>query len=115
MAFKITDDCINCGVCEVECPFGAILSPGINWRKRYDPSFMYNDIPAIKDSFYSDTIYYVVPDLCTECKDYSSEPMCAMICPMESIVQDDSVDKSGRAFGRRETVYNSLFNYLKVN
>ena len=115
MAFKITDDCINCGVCEVECPFGAILPGGVNWRKRYDQSFMFNDVPAIKDPFYSDTIYYVVPDLCTECRDFSSGPKCSMICPMDCIVRDDSVTTSEgfTAFG--DAVFNPLLNFIIVN
>ena len=115
MAFKITGDCINCGVCEVECPFGAILPPGVNWRKKFDRSFMYNDVPAFKDPFYSDTIYYVVPDLCNECKDYYSEPRCVMICPIESVVQDNISGKTKKAVICRDEVFNSLFNSLNVN
>lgn len=25
MAYKISDDCVNCGACESECPAGAIV------------------------------------------------------------------------------------------
>ncbi|GEM_PF-6349937 len=115
MAFKITGDCINCGVCKVECPFGAILQGGINWRKKYDQSFMYNDVPAFKDPFYSDTIYYVVPDLCNECKDYYSEPQCVMICPMGSVVRDEMACSAGNGFICRDEVFNPLFSYSNVN
>ncbi|MFZ9451713.1 MAG: 4Fe-4S binding protein, partial [Bacteroidia bacterium] len=32
MAIKITDDCINCGACEPECPNNAIYEGGSEWR-----------------------------------------------------------------------------------
>lgn len=28
MAYKISDECINCGACEAECPSGAISESG---------------------------------------------------------------------------------------
>ena len=28
MAFKITDQCVNCGTCEPDCPVGAIVEKG---------------------------------------------------------------------------------------
>jgi len=32
MAIKITDECINCGACEPECPNNAIYEGGMEWR-----------------------------------------------------------------------------------
>ena len=32
MAIKITDECINCGACEPECPNNAIYEGGAEWR-----------------------------------------------------------------------------------
>ena len=32
MAIKITEDCINCGACEAECPNNAIYEPDQYWR-----------------------------------------------------------------------------------
>jgi ferredoxin len=32
MAIRITDECINCGACEPECPNTAIYGPGDSWR-----------------------------------------------------------------------------------
>ena len=32
MAIKITDDCINCGACEPECPNNAIYEPDTIWK-----------------------------------------------------------------------------------
>ena len=31
MAIIITDECINCGACEPECPNNAIYEGGIEW------------------------------------------------------------------------------------
>ena len=32
MAIKITDECINCGACEPECPNTAIYEGGAEWK-----------------------------------------------------------------------------------
>ena len=32
MAIKITDECINCGACEPECPNNAIYEGGMEWQ-----------------------------------------------------------------------------------
>jgi len=32
MALKITDECLNFGACEVECPNGAIYEGGDKWK-----------------------------------------------------------------------------------
>ena len=31
MAIMITDECINCGACEPECPNNAIYEGGVEW------------------------------------------------------------------------------------
>lgn len=60
MALKITEECINCGACEPECPVSAI-SEGSD--------------------------YYVIdPDLCVECKDHYDEPQCSKVCPVDCCV-----------------------------
>jgi ferredoxin len=60
MALIITDECINCDVCEPECPNGAI-SQGAE-------------------------IYQINPDLCTECVGHYNEPQCVEVCPVDCIV-----------------------------
>lgn len=62
MALIITDDCINCDVCEPECPNDAI-SMGAE-------------------------IYVINPDLCTECVGHHDEPQCQIVCPVECIPND---------------------------
>ena len=59
MALMITDDCINCDVCEPECPNEAI--------------FMGQDF------------YEINPDKCTECVGHFDEPQCVQVCPVECI------------------------------
>jgi ferredoxin len=59
MALMITDECINCDVCEPECPNDAIsMGP---------------------------EIYVIDPNKCTECVGHFDEPQCVAICPVECI------------------------------
>jgi ferredoxin len=98
MAIIITDECINCGACEPECPNTAIYEGADDWR--------YNDGTSLKGSVVlpngkavdadeaqepvSDEIYYIVPDKCTECVGFHEEPQCAAVCPVDCCVPDDS-------------------------
>ena len=68
MALYITDECINCDVCEPECPNEAI-SQGIE--------------------------YYVIdPAKCTECVGHFDEPQCVEVCPVECIPKDPAHEES---------------------
>lgn len=62
MALLITDECINCDVCEPACPNEAISE--------------------------GDDIYVIDPDLCTECVGHFDEPQCVVICPVDCIPKD---------------------------
>lgn len=62
MALLITDECINCDVCEPECPNEAI-SMGAQ-------------------------IYQIDPDKCTECVGHFDEPQCVQLCPVACIPVD---------------------------
>jgi ferredoxin len=59
MALMITDVCINCDVCEPECP-NAAISQG-------------------------EEIYEIDPDLCTECVGHFDIPQCVEVCPVDCI------------------------------
>lgn len=59
MALMITDECINCDVCEPECPNEAIY-PG-------------------------ELIYEIDPARCTECVGHFDEPQCRQVCPVDCI------------------------------
>ena len=68
MALKITEECINCDVCEPECPNQAI-SQGLE--------------------------YYVIdPDRCTECVGHFDTPQCVEVCPVECIPKDENNEES---------------------
>jgi len=62
MATMITNDCINCGACEPECPNNAI--------KQGDP------------------VYVIDPLLCTECVGFHDYEACAAVCPVDCCVTD---------------------------
>ena len=59
MALMITDECINCDVCEPECPNQAIYE--------------------------GEEIYEIDPDRCTECVGHFDTPQCVQVCPVECI------------------------------
>ena len=59
MSLMITDECINCDVCEPECPNGAISQ--------------------------GEEIYVIDPNLCTECVGHYDEPQCQQVCPVDCI------------------------------
>ncbi|UCC56773.1 MAG: YfhL family 4Fe-4S dicluster ferredoxin [Gammaproteobacteria bacterium] len=59
MALMITDECINCDVCEPECPNDAI--------------------------YQGEEIYEINPDLCTECVGHFETSQCVEVCPVECI------------------------------
>ncbi len=62
MALRITDECINCDVCEPQCPNDAIsMGP---------------------------EIYIIDPNCCTECVGHHGEPQCQVVCPVECIEVD---------------------------
>ena len=71
MALKITDQCINCDVCEPECPNGAIsMGP---------------------------EIYVIEPGKCTECVGHFDKPQCQEVCPVDCIPLDPEHAESREA------------------
>lgn len=98
MAIIITDECINCGACEPECPNTAIYEGADDWRYKDGTSLnstvvLTNGKEVDADEAQepiSDEIYYIVPDKCTECKGFHDEPQCAAVCPVDCCVPDDA-------------------------
>lgn len=62
MALLITDACINCDVCEPECPNQAISQ--------------------------GDDYYRIDTERCTECVGHHDRPQCLVVCPVECIILD---------------------------
>lgn len=65
MALKITSACINCDICEPECPNDAIY---------YDQK--------------GQKTYVIRPELCTECIGFYDAPTCDKVCPIDCIIKD---------------------------
>ena len=63
MSLIITDECINCDVCEPECPNEAISQ--------------------------GEEIYVIDKDKCTECVGHYDEPQCQQVCPVDCIPFDE--------------------------
>lgn len=75
MALIITDDCINCDICEPECPNDAI--------------------------FQGEEIYAIDPNLCTECIGHFDEPQCQQVCPVDCIPVDPAhVESHGQLLAK---------------
>ena len=102
MAIIITDECINCGACEPDCPNNAIYEGGDEWRVSDGTSVSGSyqlmsgasiDADATQEPVSMD-YYYIVPDKCTECKGFHDEPQCAAVCPVDCCVDDEDVRES---------------------
>ncbi len=68
MALHITDECINCDVCEPECPNGAISQ--------------------------GEEIYIINPSLCTECVGHYETSQCVEVCPVDCIPKDPAHEEN---------------------
>ena len=115
MAIIITDECINCGACEPECPNTAIYDAGVEW--------FYSDGTDLKGSItlpntgesmeadekqtpISDEFYYIVPEKCTECTGFHEEPQCAAVCPVDCCVPDpDNEENEQTLISKKEWMH----------
>ena len=96
MAIKITEECINCGACEPECPNNAIYEGGAEWAIADGTTIKgmvtLNDGSSVdadaRHAPVSNDLYYIVPDKCTECTGFHEEPQCAAVCPVDCCVPD---------------------------
>ncbi len=96
MAIIITDECINCGACEPECPNNAIYEAGAEWaisdgntvKGTYELEGGVSTNASDKHQPISAEVYYIVPDKCTECAGFHEEPQCAAVCPVDCCIPD---------------------------
>jgi len=72
MTMVITDDCINCGACAVECPTEAIYGTGESRKEngKLDPL--------------SNEHFYIVTEICDKCAGFK-KVRCIAVCPMDAI------------------------------
>jgi ferredoxin len=64
MALLITEDCINCDICEPECPNDAISQ--------------------------GEEYFEIEPSKCTECIGHFTKSQCIEVCPINCIILDPS-------------------------
>ena len=84
MATMITDECINCGACEPECPNTAIYQGGVEW-----------DAPdGSKHAALTNEFFYIVPEKCTECVGFFDHEACAAVCPVDCCVPNPDIPES---------------------
>jgi ferredoxin len=114
MAIMITEECINCGACEPECPNNAIYEGGVEWAindgTTISGTYVLEDGSTVdagdKQKPVSDEYYYIVPDKCTECMGFHEEPQCAAVCPVDCCVPDpDHVETEEHLLGRKERLH----------
>ena len=113
MAIMITDECINCGACEPECPNTAIYEGGVEWK--WSDGTDLKDIELADGSKVdakedqepvSDEFYYIVPGKCTECTGFHEEPQCAAVCPVDCCVPDpDYVEAEEELQAKKEWLH----------
>jgi ferredoxin len=80
MATRITDECINCGACEPECPNEAISE--------------------------GDDTYVIDPNLCTECVGFHDYEACQAVCPVECCLPDaDRRESEEQLYERAKAIH----------
>jgi ferredoxin len=75
MSTMITEECINCGACEPECPNTAIYEGGAQWER-----------DGVSHPALAQDTYYIVPEKCTECVGFFDQEQCAAVCPVDCCV-----------------------------
>ena len=111
MAIKITDECINCGACEPECPNTAIYEGGMEWRfgegtelKGEIVSTSGHETNAEKPQEpVSFDYYFIATDKCTECIGFHETPQCAEVCPVDCCVPDEENVESNSSLEKKKS------------
>jgi len=83
MSTLITDECINCGACEPECPNAAIYEGGASW-----------ELDGVTHAALRNDIFYIAPEKCTECVGFFAPEQCAAMCPVDCCVPDPDIPET---------------------
>jgi ferredoxin len=83
MSTLITEECINCGACEPECPNTAIYEGGAAW-----------ELDGQSGAALKEDIYYIVPQKCTECVGFFDQEQCAAVCPVDCCIPDPNIPET---------------------
>ena len=90
MSTMITEECINCGVCEPECPNEAITE--------------------------GTEVYVINPSLCTECVGFHEMEMCAAVCPVDCCVPDHNNEESEEVlFDRAKEIHPDMADTMGLS
>ncbi len=90
MSTMITEECINCGVCEPECPNEAITE--------------------------GEETFQIDPRLCTECVGFFEVEQCAAVCPVDCCVGDpNNVEDEVALFERAKEVHPDKSGELELS
>ena len=111
MAIIITDECINCGACEPECPNTAIYEGGVEWniadgttvKGRYQLEGNVTVDAKAEQAPIEEDYYFIVPDKCTECHGFHEEPQCAAVCPVDCCVPDPDREETEEVLLERQS------------
>ena len=89
MATMITEECINCAVCEAECPNEAICE-GVE-------------------------TFQIDPLLCTECVGFHDEEQCASVCPVDCCIPDsERVESEAELYERAVVLHPEQADYFEL-
>jgi ferredoxin len=114
MAIFITDECINCGACEPECPNNAIYEGGVEWTMAEgtgvsgEYTLENGKIVNVNDKQapVEEDFYFISPDKCTECIGFHEEPQCAAVCPVDCCIPDENrVESEDVLLARKEKLH----------
>ena len=115
MAIKITDECINCGACEPECPNTAIYEGGAEWKFSDGTSLKGNytgrnsgiKVDANKENEPVEMdVYFIATDKCTECVGFHEEPQCAAVCPVDCCIPDEEfVEEKSSLLDKKDSLH----------
>ncbi len=114
MAIIITEECINCGACEPECPNNAIYEGGAEWAFA-DGTTVKGMVTLLdgsqidadqRNAPVSSDLYFIVPEKCTECVGFHEEPQCAAVCPVDCCVPDPAhVETKEQLTGKKDKMH----------